>query len=336
MFDTFFLVTLSYAGIGFSVAYLVDGLLAYPQIWVWQEKVQIRVMAPLQLAWAKKMCRNIPAMAGDARFPEQSLHRTRRKLIKLTRQAIVAEAEGRHVIGYLLLLRAYNLAAKSGTQTLVARQVGWIGVFLVRYRGIAENRSHIETAAKLSAASFICGRTALDLSMLHDAAPDFVADIDWRIRLAEICEDHSLVYRLHEDALALEKKQCSLGAVKRRLRLMSNSAKTLGRTALAEQHHAASVPFTPQFYAIKREAEDIEYEADEAFRYGQFSRSLRLMREAELRIREYLAIAEEEDPETSAQFREVYRAFKSKMARYAPSTKPALPARETRYLAAAE
>lgn len=336
MIDSFVLVTISYTGIGFSVAYLVDGLLTYPQVWSWQEKQQIRLMASFQLAGAKGMCRQLPAMAGDARFPERSLHKVRRKLINLTKQAIIAEAEGRHIIAYILLLRAYKSAARTGTHSLIARQAGWMGVFLVRFRFIAENRSSVEAAAKLSAASFIYVRTALDLYMLHDAAPDIIADINWRVRLAELCDDYPLVYRFHEDALAIERRNFSKGAVKKRLRLMSDCAKQLGKTTLAEQHHTASIPFTPDFYAVKREAENLEYEADEAYRYGQFSRSLRLMSEAEPLICQYLAIAEEEDHDSAAQFREAYRAFKSKLQRYDSRTKPARPLRECLYHAAAE
>lgn len=336
MVDTIALTVISIIGICFSFAYLFEGLKTYPPFWQWQEKTLVGVMAPLQLAGAKRMCRMVSSLERDARFPSLPTEPVERRLIALTRRALKTEAQGRHLTAYFLFQRAFAIATKHGTKTLIARQAGRMGLFLGRNRAIAANRTKIETAATLTAASFIYGQTALDLYAVYDAAPRRVAEFDWRIRLAHLCDDLPLAYQLHNNALAIERRRATKGSVKRRLRQMGDCAKKLGDHDLAEQHRNASVPYTPTFYTIKRQAEELEYSADEAYRHGQFSRSLRLMHDAEPLILEYLSIAEDEDSDSASQFRDAYEAFKVKLTRYGPRTKPATPLRDNTYLAAAE
>jgi len=336
MVDTIALSVISIIGIFFSIAYLFAGLKTHPPFWQWQENMIVVAMAPLQLASAKRMCRMVAALERDATFPSGPTEPVERRLITLTRKALVTESQGRHVTAYFLFQRAFAIATRHGTKTLIARQAGRMGLFLGRNRAIAANQANIETAAVLTAASFLYGRTALDLYSVHDAVPRRIADFDWRIRLAHLCDDLSLAYHLHDNALAIERRRASKGTVKRRLRQMGDCARMLGDHDLAEQHHTASIPYTPSFYAIKRQAEELEYSADEAYRYGQFSRSLRLMHDAEPLILEYLSIAEEEDSDSASQFRDAYEAFKSKLTRYGPRTKPAARLRDGTYLAAAE
>jgi len=336
MVDSIALVANCIIGICFSIAYLFAGLKAYPPFWSWQEKTILSVMAPYQLAGAKKMCCQISALAGDAPFPTSPSEPVERRLLTLTKRALETEAKGQYITTYRLLQRSYRIAAKHGTKTLIARQAGRLGLYLARCRTTVASQARIETAATLTAASFIYGRTALDLYAVYAATPRRIAEVDWRIRLAQLCDDFPLVYRLHSNALALEHASRTRGMVKKRLRLMGDCAKKLGDDALAEKHHVESIPYTPAFYAIKRQAEDLEYSADEAYRHGQYSRSLRLMHDAEPLILEYLSIAEEEDLESASQFRDAYAAFKSKMSRYDPRTRPASPMRETALLAAAE
>ncbi|MEQ9490178.1 MAG: hypothetical protein RIM72_14420 [Alphaproteobacteria bacterium] len=336
MVDTIALTAVCMAGICFSVAYLVDGMRAYPPVWVLRQQAVICAMAPVQMAMAKRMCRRMSKLAGDAVFPTGPMKPVERRLADLTRRSLRCEARGCYITAYRLLHRALSLAAKHGTKTLFARQAGWLGLFLCRGRAIAKDRAMIETAATLTAASFIYGRTALDLYAVYDDRPRRVSEIDWRIRLAGLCDDPALAYRLHREALAIEQTCCTKGVVKKRHRLMASCAKAIGDFETADRHDAAAIPYTPDFFTIKRKAEELEYSADEAYRYGQFSRSLRLMHEAEPLILEYLAIAEDEDPGSASQFRDAYKAFKSKYSRYDPRTKPAAPLQETPLLAAAE
>jgi len=336
MVDSVALSVISIIGICFAMVYLLDGLKTYPPFWLWHERTLISLLAPRQLADAKKRCRQISALAGDAAFPSGPTTPVERRLLILTRRALETEAQGRYVTAYRLLQRAFSIAAKHGTKTLLARQAGRLGLFLVRCRTIAANRARTETAATLTAASFIYGRAALDMYAVYAAKPGRIPEVDWRIRLAQVCDDLPLVYWLHSQALALETRQETKGTVKKRHRMMGDCARKAGDQDLAEQHHNAAIPYTPAFYAIKRQAEELEYSADEAYRHGQFSRSLRLMHDAEPLILEYLSIAEAEDRDGASQFRDAYTAFKSKMSRYDPRTRPAAPLKEDALPVAAE
>ncbi len=336
MIDSVALIAVCMSGICFSVAYLIEGLKAYPPLWVLHQQAVICAMAPMQMKLARRMCRRMPKMAGDAKFPPKPMAPVEKRLADLTRRSLGCEARGRYISAYRLLYRALSIAGKHGTKTLFARQAGWLGLFLHRGRTIAGDRAMIETAATLTAASFIYGRTALDLYAAHEARPRRLPEIDWRIRLARLCDDVPLVYRLHREALAIEQACCTKGVVKKRHRLMAECAKRLGDYETAERHDAAAIPFTPDFHVIRRKAEQLEYSADEAYRYGQFSRSLRLMHEAEPLLLDCLAIAEEEDPAAASQFRDAHETFKAKYSRYDPRTKPAKPMGDAALPVAAE